>query len=113
MPRRRRAYMVCGKIRTSKMTDAHAIVPHRRAIQCWLLVVAALIFVMVLVGGMTRLTESGLSIVEWQPVTGTFPPLSQAEWQVEFEQYQTIPQYRERNFEMNLEAFKTIYWWEW
>jgi cytochrome c oxidase assembly protein subunit 15 len=68
---------------------------------------------MVLVGGMTRLTESGLSIVEWQLVTGTLPPLSQAEWQVEFEKYQTIPQYRERNLGMSLEAFKTIYWWEW
>jgi cytochrome c oxidase assembly protein subunit 15 len=95
------------------MTDAHAIARHRRAIQRWLLAVAALIFVMVLVGGMTRLTESGLSIVEWQPVTGTLPPLSQAEWQGEFEKYQTIPQYRERNLGMSLDAFKTIYWWEW
>ncbi len=97
----------------SKMTDTHTIARHRRAIQSWLLVVAGLIFIMVLVGGMTRLTESGLSIVEWQPVTGTLPPLSQAEWQVEFEKYQTIPQYRERNFGMGLDAFKTIYWWEW
>ena len=95
------------------MTDADATARHRRAIRCWLLAVAALIFVMVLVGGMTRLTESGLSIVEWQPVTGTLPPFSQADWQIEFEKYQTIPQYRERNLGMNLEAFKTIYWWEW
>jgi len=79
------------------MPDAHADPFRRRAIRRWLLVVAALIVVMVLVGGTTRLTESGLSIVEWQPVTGTLPPLSQAQWQAEFEKYQTIPQYRERN----------------
>jgi cytochrome c oxidase assembly protein subunit 15 len=113
MQRRRVAYMVCRNMRTAIMSDAHAIARHHRAIRRWLLVVAALIFVMVLVGGMTRLTESGLSIVEWQPVTGTLPPLSQVEWQVEFEKYQTIPQYRERNLGMSLQAFKTIYWWEW
>ncbi len=100
-------------MRTAAMTDTHAIAFRRRAIRCWLLTVAALVLVMVLVGGTTRLTESGLSIVEWQPVTGTLPPLSQAEWQAEFEKYQTIPQYRERNLGMSLDAFKTIYWWEW
>ena len=100
-------------MRTAAMPDAHADPFRRRAIRRWLLVVAALIVVMVLVGGTTRLTESGLSIVEWQPVTGTLPPLSQAEWQAEFEKYQTIPQYRERNLGMSLDAFKTIYWWEW
>jgi cytochrome c oxidase assembly protein subunit 15 len=67
----------------------------------------------VLVGGATRLTESGLSIVEWKPVTGTLPPLSQADWQVEFEKYRTIPQYQQINRGMTLEEFKTIYWWEW
>jgi cytochrome c oxidase assembly protein subunit 15 len=100
-------------MRTAAMPDAHADPFRRRAIRRWLLVVAALIVVMVLVGGTTRLTESGLSIVEWQPVTGTLPPLSQAQWQAEFEKYQTIPQYRERNLGMSLDAFKTIYWWEW
>jgi cytochrome c oxidase assembly protein subunit 15 len=85
----------------------------RRAIRLWLLAVAALVFAMVLVGGATRLTESGLSIVEWQPVTGTVPPLSEAAWQAEFEKYKAIPQYRVLNRGMTLDQFKTIYWWEW
>jgi heme a synthase len=68
---------------------------------------------MVLVGGATRLTQSGLSIVEWQPVTGTVPPLSAAEWQAAFDQYKTIPQYQQLNRGMSLDEFKTIYWWEW
>ena len=65
------------------------------------------------VGGATRLTESGLSIVEWKPVTGVVPPMSQDAWQAEFGKYQQIPQYRERNHGMSLDEFKTIYWWEW
>jgi cytochrome c oxidase assembly protein subunit 15 len=84
-----------------------------RAIRLWLLTVAVLVFALVLVGGTTRMTESGLSIVEWKPVTGTLPPLSSEAWQAEFEKYQTIPQYAQRNFGMSLEQFKTIFWWEW
>lgn len=95
----------------------HAILPRpdprQRAVRLWLIGVAALIFLMVLVGGATRLTESGLSIVEWQPVTGTLPPLSEAAWQVEFKKYQAIPQYQQINRGMSLADFKTIYWWEW
>jgi cytochrome c oxidase assembly protein subunit 15 len=72
-----------------------------------------MIFLTLVVGGATRLTESGLSIVEWKPVTGVLPPQSQADWQREFTRYQAIPQYRERNAGMNLDEFKTIYWWEW
>ncbi len=68
---------------------------------------------MVLVGGATRLTESGLSITEWKPVMGALPPLSQDAWQAEFEKYQAIPQYRVMNSGMSLDQFKTIYWWEW
>jgi len=68
---------------------------------------------MVLVGGATRLTESGLSIVEWKPVTGTLPPLNQEQWAQAFDAYKTIPQYRELNAGMNLAEFKTIFWWEW
>jgi cytochrome c oxidase assembly protein subunit 15 len=86
---------------------------HGRAIRLWLYAVAVLVLAMVLVGGATRLTESGLSITEWQPVTGTLPPLSVTQWETEFEKYQTIPQYRELNRGMSLDAFKTIYWWEW
>jgi len=85
----------------------------RRAVRLWLWSVAALIFAMVLVGGATRLTESGLSITEWQPVTGTLPPLSEAAWQAEFEKYQAIPQYHALNQGMSLADFKTIFWWEW
>jgi heme a synthase len=84
-----------------------------RAIRLWLYAVAALVLAMVLVGGATRLTESGLSITEWQPVIGTLPPLGEAQWQAEFEKYQAIPQYHALNQGMSLESFKTIYWWEW
>ncbi len=84
-----------------------------RAVRWWLLSIAGLIVIMVLVGGATRLTESGLSIVEWKPVTGTLPPLNQEQWTQAFEAYKTIPQYRERNAGMNLAEFKTIFWWEW
>ena len=74
---------------------------------------AALIAIMVLVGGATRLTELGLSIVEWKPITGTLPPLTEQQWSEAFEGYKTIPQYRELNAGMNLDQFKTIFWWEW
>jgi cytochrome c oxidase assembly protein subunit 15 len=84
-----------------------------RAIRLWLYAVAVLVLAMVLVGGATRLTESGLSITEWKPVMGTLPPLSASQWQAEFEKYQAIPQYRELNRGMSLDAFKAIYWWEW
>jgi cytochrome c oxidase assembly protein subunit 15 len=86
---------------------------HARAVRLWLFTVAALVFAMVLVGGATRLTESGLSITEWQPLTGTLPPLNEAQWRSEFEKYQAIPQYRQLNAGMSLADFKTIYWWEW
>src|SRR5262245_59149157 len=84
-----------------------------RAVRLWLWAVAALVIALVLVGGATRLTESGLSIVEWRPVTGVLPPFSDAAWQAEFAKYQTIPQYTQRNAGMSLADFKTIFWWEW
>jgi heme a synthase len=100
--------------RTAAMREPSSIyATHRRAIRVWLLAVAALIFAMVLVGGATRLTESGLSITEWQPVTGTIPPLGEAAWQAEFDKYKTIPQYQKMNRGMSLAEFKTIFWWEW
>jgi cytochrome c oxidase assembly protein subunit 15 len=86
---------------------------NRRAIKTWLLAVATLVLAMVAVGGATRLTESGLSIVEWQPVAGALPPLSAAEWQAQFDKYKAIPQYQALNPGMTLDAFKTIFWWEW
>src|SRR5476649_1399849 len=84
-----------------------------RAVRLWLLAVAAMIFLTLVVGGATRLTESGLSIVEWKPVTGVLPPMNENGWQNAFEDYQKIPQYRELNRGMDLGQFKTIYWWEW
>lgn len=84
-----------------------------RGVRAWLFAVAALIFVMVLVGGATRLTESGLSITQWKPVTGVIPPLSDADWREEFARYQRIPQFAKMNADMNLEGFKSIFWWEW
>jgi heme a synthase len=83
------------------------------AVRIWLFAVAALVFAMVVVGGATRLTGSGLSITEWQPILGAIPPLSDAAWQDAFEKYRQIPQYRHVNAGMSLEAFKAIYWWEW
>jgi len=68
---------------------------------------------MVIVGGATRLTDSGLSITEWKPVTGAIPPLNEQQWQDEFEKYKTIPEYEQVNFGMTQTEFKTIYWWEW
>lgn len=85
----------------------------RRLVRAWLYVVAFIVFALVLVGGATRLTESGLSITEWKPIHGIVPPLSIAEWQEEFDLYRRIPQYQEINQGMSLEAFQTIYWWEW
>ena len=83
------------------------------AVRIWLWLVAALVFAMIVVGGATRLTDSGLSITEWQPIHGTIPPLNAAEWQEEFEKYQEIPEYRLVKQGMTLEEFKGIFWWEW
>lgn len=85
----------------------------RRAIAAWLFVVAGLIAAMVIVGGLTRLTDSGLSITEWKPIHGALPPLSDTDWQEEFDAYQRIPQYQQLNKGMSLDEFKSIFWWEW
>ncbi len=96
------------------MREPHPVRDARhRIIRLWLWSIAALVFAMVLVGGATRLTESGLSITEWQPVAGTLPPLSEAAWTAEFEKYKAIPQYQYLNRGMSLAEFKTIFWWEW
>ncbi len=84
-----------------------------RAVSLWLWFVASLVFAMVVVGGATRLTESGLSITEWQPLLGAFPPLHEADWMTAFQKYKQIPQYTALNHGMSLEDFKFIYWWEW
>ena len=85
----------------------------RRAIRVWLWVLFALVVTMIAVGGMTRLTDSGLSITEWRPVTGAIPPMTDTDWQAEFDRYRQIDQYRLVNQGMNLAEFKAIYWWEW
>ncbi|MEM6683546.1 MAG: COX15/CtaA family protein, partial [Pseudomonadota bacterium] len=78
----------------------------------WLAIMSALILTMVMVGGATRLTESGLSMVDWAPVTGFVPPLNEADWQAEFAKYQTSPEFKQVNAAMTLDDFKTIYHWE-
>ena len=85
----------------------------RKAIRAWLFVLAALVVVMILVGGLTRLTDSGLSITEWKPFTGAMPPMNEADWQAEFAKYQEIPEFKIQNQWMELSDFKSIYWWEW
>jgi cytochrome c oxidase assembly protein subunit 15 len=97
---------------THHSTDVRAADPHR-ALRIWLWLVAAGILAMVVVGGATRLTESGLSITEWKPVTGVLPPLGEADWAAAFAKYKEIPQYRELFPDMDLARFKTIYAWEW
>src|SRR4028118_1325711 len=82
------------------------------AVALWLLAVAALVFVMVVVGGITRLTESGLSIVRWDPVSGRIPPIGEAAWAAEFAAYKQSPQYQLVNSGMSLDDFKNIYFWE-
>jgi cytochrome c oxidase assembly protein subunit 15 len=84
-----------------------------RAVAIWLLLTAVLVLAMVIVGGATRLTDSGLSITQWKPVTGAIPPLGDLAWAAEFERYKQIPQYRQLNSDMTVETFKAIYWWEW
>lgn len=85
----------------------------RRGIRIWLFILFALVFVMIAVGGLTRLTDSGLSITEWRPFTGAMPPMNEADWQSEFAKYQEIDEFQVQNSWMELSDFKSIYWWEW
>ncbi len=94
-------------IATERQIDA------RPMIRIWLWVVAILVFAMVIVGGATRLTDSGLSITEWKPILGAIPPLTEADWQAALEKYRQIPEYQVINKGMSLDEFKVIYWWEW
>jgi len=100
---------------TASESESPAHQTHPLAIARWLLAVAALVVLMVVVGGITRLTESGLSITEWKPVTGAIPPLTEAQWQAEFARYQQIGEYRHINGPagMTLAEYKGIYFWEW
>ena len=85
----------------------------RGPVRRWLAVIFLLVAVMILVGGLTRLTDSGLSITEWRPVAGALPPLNDTDWQAEFARYQASPEYQLQNNQMTLDGFKSIYWWEW
>jgi heme a synthase len=84
-----------------------------KAVRIWLLIGVVMVFIQVIVGGITRLTESGLSITEWEVVSGTLPPLNDAKWQAEFDLYKDTPQYKEINEGMSMSDFKFIYFWEW
>jgi cytochrome c oxidase assembly protein subunit 15 len=121
---------------TTDATVTHGVLKGQRAVKIWLGACSGLVFAMVVVGGVTRLTESGLSMVKWQPIRGTIPPRSHEEWVSEFENYKNYPEYRMYNTlahfwifffsllmsssvynrlnpNMTLEGFKRIYWWEW
>ncbi|HEY5225297.1 MAG TPA: COX15/CtaA family protein, partial [Methylovirgula sp.] len=87
--------------------------PNYRAIRIWLWSVAAVVFAMVILGGTTRLTDSGLSITEWNPISGVLPPLNHADWLAEFAKYKQIPQYKDLFSNMDLNRFKFIFMWEW
>lgn len=127
-PARTRVKPACGEMPQRECAAARQIDPTRmttatlsssladarstRPIVAWLFVCCAMIFAMVVIGGITRLTESGLSITEWRPVTGAIPPLSEEAWQAEFARYRQIPQYQQINAGMTLAEFKAIFWWE-
>ncbi len=86
---------------------------NRWIVAYWLMFMVAIVFAMIVVGGATRLTESGLSMVDWRPVTGILPPITANDWQVEFSKYQTSPEYKIKNFDMTISEFKGIFYWEW
>ncbi len=90
-----------------------SVSPRLRSVRLWLFVIAGLVFTMVVVGGATRLTGSGLSITEWRPILGVLPPMSETAWREAFEKYRHIPEYSQINPGMTLDGFKAIYWWEW
>ncbi len=85
----------------------------RRSVRLWLVALFALLVLMIAVGGLTRLTDSGLSITQWQPISGALPPMNAAAWVAEFERYQAFPEYQLQNTTMTLAEFKAIFWWEW
>ena len=98
-----------GSIRSER----ERLLANRTLVRFWLYLVLLMLVALVLVGGATRLTDSGLSITEWKPIHGVVPPLSDAEWQEEFQKYRQIPEYQQINKGMSLGEFKRIFWWEW
>jgi cytochrome c oxidase assembly protein subunit 15 len=102
-----------GGYQNAVMSAAENFWKSRRAVGLWLLAVALVILGMITIGGLTRLTGSGLSITEWKPIMGALPPLNDAQWADAFAKYQRIPQYIHQNSGMTLDGFKGIFWWEW
>lgn len=102
-----------ANVSTIRQEQTFGTTDDRRPLRIWLGLVVLALFALVLVGGATRLTQSGLSITEWKPIHGVVPPLNQEQWQEEFDLYKRIPQYQKMNTDMTLEGFKSIYWWEW
>ena len=100
------------KIKTGIIEKAE-LTSDRIQIRAWLICLSVLLVFMILVGGLTRLTDSGLSITEWKPILGAFPPVTEQAWDLEFEKYKLIPEYILQNSGMLLSEFKIIYWWEW
>ncbi len=96
-----------------ELSTGHTPCRSTKHLSNWLFFCSVLVFIMILIGAVTRLTESGLSIVEWKPVTGTIPPMAEGDWQVEFESYKQSPEFIKKNFWMSLDDFKKIYFWEW
>ncbi len=118
MAEKRKLFEEVGSIEADKPVAQTGVIDRGRstargAIRVWLMILFALVFVMIAVGGMTRLTDSGLSITEWRPITGAIPPLNAADWDSEFEKYKQIDEFQIQNSWMTLADFKVIYWWEW
>jgi cytochrome c oxidase assembly protein subunit 15 len=97
---------------TSPVAHGEVRAASDRAVAVWLFACCALVFAMVVVGGVTRLTHSGLSIVEWQPIVGALPPLTEMQWEEAFAKYRQTPEFRLRNHDMTVEGFRGIFWWE-
>ena len=118
MSRKRSIFEEVGTETTDRARPAGGLIDSattgaRGAVRIWLLGIFALVVLMIVVGGLTRLTDSGLSITEWRPVTGALPPMSDADWQAVFEKYRETPEFRIQNGRMGLEEFRSIFWWEW
>ena len=107
------AFVQTAALEAAGAPAARSVERNRLLVRRWLYSVLVVLLALVLVGGATRLTDSGLSITEWEPIHGVIPPLSAEAWEEEFAKYREIPEYQQINRGMSLDAFKTIYWWEW
>lgn len=101
------------EIKPSAMMGDEKNARNRLRMSFWLIILFAITVLTVFIGGMTRITDSGLSITEWKPITGILPPFGELQWQAEFEKYQQTPEFNLQNFTMNMSEFQVIYWWEW